>query len=977
MASSDSEFANLVPMKILGDGTQPSTSSVLIAPTRSIPKKRSTENPTSSIEDAFNRFANDEISCQAYMEMTGGLLEEEQIDMATLSSFIETESDHDESMGFEHETEGGVLMAGQSSIKKRKAQPATREASSNHNVLADVELPADLRTQLRIDAVSGEFVMLPPSQIIDEDSELISQAGQAQKRKYRRHTNPALEGAIGQANAIAAEGDKEVALQMMREVIRQEPRNPDVYKHIAQIYEDMEDEVSMTKAFEYRLLGAHLYSRTSSIEWNDVGDLALRLNRLEEAAACFGKAIRAEPQNWYNYERRINVLETLKQRSLAMKARLQAAQAVTNMDFTFIKNMIKTVADYYVKSDEEERALEALHTYIVRAREYNQPAEDQKNTHFSMLIDRGRYEDAIRAILALCSGVQALDENSTPIFQINFTPGGYTVKPFPPNKPIKVFHVDASIQTSVLLKLIFCFIKINRKDDIPTLVDEVLARSPERPEDFKFYINIGRAYYDTENFKHASVFAECLIKTEAFKHDPDGWLLYGLSQQALAAKDPSKAQQLYDMAARAFERVLELQPDSVDAKLNLSTIVLNRGKVNEALEILKDFDFKDLDSCNQLPDERLLINQAEILYKQGDVEQYIRCIRMLLIPYFYDVHQDLANPKKLRKQYVSVLNNSLRKASFDAVRGSSLEKMVKRLGSRARSIKAIDGPHLHDYAFRLVETLFNLGRYQEMLHIVCYAYNQSKIIALNNENFQNLLFFAAIHGENYSLAFEFLRYFYFHTTEKEELQAEKKSIRLARIFNAMNFVFCHQQNVSYHRFIMRALVKSPDCFALHIISGNNSLVTGSYRHALGEYLHVWLANREDPLSCLLVALTFTHMACKKDISSRHMLAIRSIAFMYRYQKLRGDHPQEIAYNIGRMFHQLGILSNAIFFYERVLRETETPIVGEPDERTGDVILKSAEKYDLRRVAAHNLALIYESSGNRPLAREILEEFCSI
>ena len=55
------------------------------------------------------------------------------------------------------------------------------------------------------------------------------------------------------------------------------------------------------------------------------------------------------------------------------------------------------------------------------------------------------------------------------------------------------------------------------------------------------------------------------------------------------------------MAARAFERVLELQPDSVDAKLNLSTIVLNRGKVNEALEILKDFDFKDLDSCNQLP----------------------------------------------------------------------------------------------------------------------------------------------------------------------------------------------------------------------------------------------------------------------------------------------------------------------------------------------------------------------------------------
>lgn len=43
---------------------------------------------------------------------------------------------------------------------------------------------------------------------------------------------------------------------------------------------------------------------------------------------------------------------------------------------------------------------------------------------------------------------------------------------------------------------------------------------------------------------------------------------------------------------------------------------------------------------------------------------------------------------------------------------------------------------------------------------------------------------------------------------------------------------------------------------------------------LGEYLRVWSDSPDNPLVCLLVALTFVHMACKKDIYSRHMIALR-------------------------------------------------------------------------------------------------------
>jgi hypothetical protein len=55
-----------------------------------------------------------------------------------------------------------------------------------------------------------------------------------------------------------------------------------------------------------------------------------------------------------------------------------------------------------------------------------------------------------------------------------------------------------------------------------------------------------------------------------------------------------------------------------------------------------------------------------------------------------------------------------------------------------------------------------------------------------------------------------------------------------------------------------------------VIKFNNKLEI----NFLDEYLKVWDQNRSDPLSALLIALTFSHIACQKDINSRHLLAMR-------------------------------------------------------------------------------------------------------
>jgi hypothetical protein len=55
-----------------------------------------------------------------------------------------------------------------------------------------------------------------------------------------------------------------------------------------------------------------------------------------------------------------------------------------------------------------------------------------------------------------------------------------------------------------------------------------------------------------------------------------------------------------------------------------------------------------------------------------------------------------------------------------------------------------------------------------------------------------------------------------------------------RLYNSMNYVLCHNQDVAYHRYIIRAETRTPGVKQLQMISGNNSLVTGSYRHALSK-----------------------------------------------------------------------------------------------------------------------------------------------
>ena len=79
------------------------------------------------------------------------------------------------------------------------------------------------------------------------------------------------------------------------------------------------------------------------------------------------------------------------------------------------------------------------------------------------------------------------------------------------------------------------------------------------------------------------------------------------------------------------------------------------------------------------------------------------------------------------------------------------------------------------------------------------------------------------------------------------------------------------------------------------------------------------------------------------------------------------HDQERNYNLGRAFHQLGLVHLAVPYYERVLAYYGGDGAGSVG-RPGRVL----PMLGLQRETAHNLVQIYKASGSCGLAKLVMQ-----
>ncbi len=106
----------------------------------------------------------------------------------------------------------------------------------------------------------------------------------------RKRLDPALQGLMGEANLRYARGDRDMAVRMCMEVIRQDPSAPEPFQTLSTLYEDSGEQ---DKSLQFAMLAAHLAPQDAE-EWARLADMSLELEDLHQAAACYRKAIDAD-----------------------------------------------------------------------------------------------------------------------------------------------------------------------------------------------------------------------------------------------------------------------------------------------------------------------------------------------------------------------------------------------------------------------------------------------------------------------------------------------------------------------------------------------------------------------------------------------------------------------------------------------------------------------------------------------------------
>ncbi|KAF8895474.1 hypothetical protein BD779DRAFT_1499735 [Infundibulicybe gibba] len=149
------------------------------------------------------------------------------------------------------------------------------------------------------------------------------------------------------------------------------------------------------------------------------------------------------------------------------------------------------------------------------------------------------------------------------------------------------------------------------------------------------------------------------------------------------------------------------------------------------------------------------------------------------------------------------------------------------------------------------------------------------------------------------------------------------------------------------------------------VYGQICIAAKSYQSAIFYLLHAYDYCPDDPMICLCLAIASIGRAMQRQSDNRHHLVAQALACLSRYRLLRANETygmEEVDYNFGRAFHQLGLYSHAVRHYERTL------------ELAGN---NNTQTLTFAREAAYNLSLIYVSTGAMPLAQELYRKWLSI
>ncbi|KAK7575867.1 hypothetical protein V9T40_012153 [Parthenolecanium corni] len=451
---------------------------------------------------------------------------------------------------------------------------------------------------------------------------------------------------------------------------------------------------------------------------------------------------------------------------------------------------------------------------------------------------------------------------------------------------------------------------------------------------------------------HSYDFARFQIKI-FLNEDPDQ---YGQFFYAIASKLVDDG--MYRDALLLLYRLTESKMNSSDIWFNITLCYKNLGELEQcfqsyrtAINLFPNDDDIKLKFCNELKSVGLYNEAVEVTLKDRSnisLMIYERCQLYYLLE-DYDAFIDSAL-QLFRLHYIEI-----KRVDEFTLFESLFRSHKKYNGKLMFHFDGTDIDHcvpLEDewQVFIKVCNLYIQRKdYDLFQQLVCSLCLSCKFLPKRSE-LRSVLILACIYNQDYGLGFVLTRTF---------LLSSEVPKRAWNLFYLASF---RADYSIIHKFLSRLLIKNPNDNNALMMYANHSFFAGTYKYALNDYCILY-KKHESPLLSYMIALNFVHIACQKFSTNKHALVTQMLAFFMKYQKKRGSAAsQEVFYNMGRAFHQLELLPQAMFYYNEAL--SYKPAIDDA-------------MFDLTCDIAFNLHLIYTNAGQFDLAKTYLEKYIVI
>ncbi|CAM4617495.1 unnamed protein product [Lepidochelys olivacea] len=775
------------------------------------------------------------------------------------------------------------------------------------------------------------------------------------KEKRPRSKLPrALRGLMGEANIRFARGEHEEAILMCMEIIRQAPLAYEPFSTLAMIYEDQGD---MEKSLQFELIAAHL-NPSDTEEWVRLAEMSLEQDNIKQAIFCYSKALKYDPTNVRYLWERSSLYEQMGDHKMAMDGYRRILNLLSPFDGERFMQLARDMAKSYYEANDVTSAIEIMeeaftkHQSLISMEDINIAAE--------LYISNKQYDKAM-AVITDFSGIVVSkkvteqgpsEENKDMkdvVAVVEIQESQVAVidyQDFPAEaSAVSEDKVSCSIPDGVpidiTVKLMVCLVHLNILEPLSPLLTTLVEQNPEDMGDL--YLDVAEAFLDVGEYNSALPLLSALVCSER----------YNLAVVWLRHAECLKALGYMERAAESYAKVVDLAPLHLDARISLSTLQQQLGRPEKALEALEpmyDPDTLAQDANAAQQELKLLLHRSTLLYSQGKMYGYVDTL-LTMLAMLLKVAMNRAQVCLISSSKSGERHLYLMKVSRDKISDSDDQETAN---CDAKAIFAVLTSVLTkddwwNLLLKAIYSLCDLSRYKEAELLVDSSLEYYSFYD-DRQKRKELEYFglsAAILDKNFRKGYNYIRIMLMENVNKPQL------------WNIFNQVTMHSQDVRHHRFCLRLMLKNPDNHALCVLNGHNAFVSGSFKHALGQYVQAFRTKPDEPLYSLCIGLTFIHMASQKYVLKRHALLVQGFSFLHRYLGLRGP-CQESFYNLGRGLHQLGLVHMAIHYYQKALELP--PLILEGIE---------ADQTDLRRDVAFNLSLIYQSSGNLRMAQKLL------